>query len=359
MLSRLFNLSTALVLSPLLVLLVDYISCPAILETSTTSKGVSINELVARQTSPLGTYKGHQVYISIDSIGNDGYLSYVHDSPNALVISLFKSSDSSKVRDGALARAVLGKLQQVSPDEGRRLRVLFDQAGSRSAGSFLAGRLDMSPDQYRRFPIQHVFILLLEEGQSTMQGEIISKGIAKILQEAEQKYISALIIPCLGYNWADKNSIKFDKCFDPVFKSLSGACYPRYVYFSLYSDWPTFTLEEAVSTLNSNWANRVEDSFSRIPLPHRGELRTPLILLSLCLWVCSRYVRLTIKNFLILSVSFVGLAVGSGPPIDFLFLGYGSTLRFIARTIVLFVLAVGLPAFVNWNPRDIFTKNRS
>jgi hypothetical protein len=253
---------------------------------------------------------------------------------------------------------VLEKLMQISPNDGRRLRDLFDQIKGRSPGEILEFSLDVPEDQYYRFPIKHLFVLLIEQGDSGQSKDVISKGITGIIEKAERKNVSTLIIPCIGYNWANKNSIVFDDFFRPVFQSLTLASAPRQIYLSLYTNWPTFVLEQAVSSLNGIWKENFQASYGRIPVPYRANLRLILLLLSVCLLVCSFYAPLTFKNFLIIVSSFVGSAVGSNSLITFLTQGYDASFRIFVLAIVLIILAVGLPFFVHWNPKDIFGKGR-
>lgn len=343
---------------PIIVLVGDYFRFPAIVENRLLTENVNINSILANQVGRIGTFKAHQVFVAIDSIYNERYLSYIKGSPNALVISLYVYEYPERPTVGFLGRAVLEKLMQVSPNDGSRLRDLFDQIRGRSPGEILELALDIPEDRYYRFPIKHLFVLLIKEGNSGQSKDVISKGITGILEKAKRKNVSALIIPCLGYNWEDKNSISFDGCLGPVFRSLPIASAPRQIYLSLYTDWPTFALEQAVASLNGIWKENFQASYGRIPIPYRGDLRLILFLLSVCLLVCSFYAPLTVKNFLIIVSSFVGSAVGSGSLIAFVTQGYDAAVHLFVRAIVLIVLAVGLPFFVHWNPQDIFGKGR-
>src|SRR5262245_50334331 len=348
-----------LILLPLLVLLGDLLWFPLIFESRQLVNNIGIISLLKEQTIWLGTLRAHNIYISIDSIHNSKYLSYVEGPSDALAISHFVAGGASGSSVGALGQAVLEKLALVSPDDNRRLYNLLSHTDKGYAGEVLELALNIPREHYRRFPINHLFILLFEQGPSGGNKDVISKGIIEILDMADKENILTLIIPCLAYNWEDKNSLSFIDFFQPLFDSLSDTNGPRNIYLSLYTDWPTFTLEEAVTALNRAWENHSRGFSGHVPVLYRNDFRLTLLSLSLCLLVSSFFVPLAAKNYLIIVSSFTGSAVGAGKIIDFVTQGHSSTFHFFIQVSILAVLAVGFPFFVDWNPKNLFSKDRS
>lgn len=348
---------SALVLLPIMFLIGDYICFPALVENRMLTENVGITSIVKNQVVHLGTIKAHDVTVAIDKVDNDNYLNYVKGDSNALVIPLYVYEGSDESTIGTLGQAVLAKLMQVSLDDARELRDLFDQINGRSPGDVLELVLHIPQEQYARFPIKHLFVLLIGHGESRKNDGLISKGISDILLRAEEKNVSSLILPCLGYNWADKNSISFEGCFAPVFKSLPSGSAPSDIYLSLYTDWPTFVLERASVSLSRVWKSSYQQAnYGSTSLPYRGNLRLTLILLSMSLFVCSFAAPLTIKNFLIIAVGYIGFAVGSGSIVDSFTQGHDASVQFVARALVLVILALGFRHFVRWDPKEIFSK---
>jgi hypothetical protein len=117
-------------------------------------------------------------------------------------------------------------------------------------------------------------------------------------------------------------------------------------------------LEEAVTALNRVWAYQ-SGGFSALAFVlYRMDFRLTLLFLPLCLLVSSFFVPLTAKNYLIIVFSFIGSVVGAGRLIDFVAQGHGSTFRFLVQVIVTAVLSAGFPFLVNWNPKNLFSKER-
>lgn len=108
--------------------------------------------------------------------------------------------------------------------------------------------------------------------------------------------------------------------------------------------------------MNEAWIKTIEDARDPVPL-YRAEIRLTLIFLIVCLITCGFLVKYTVRTFLIVAVAFVTLAVGAKELLAFLSLDSGPIYGFFVRIGVLAVLALGFPAIVSWNPKDIFKHN--
>jgi hypothetical protein len=116
-------------------------------------------------------------------------------------------------------------------------------------------------------------------------------------------------------------------------------------------------LEEAIESLNSSWNNNFLKLGDKTSMLYRRDFRFTLLFLSLCLCVCSFYATLTLTNFFIISLSFVGIVLASNEFIDFFTQGYAPTVKFILQVIIWAVAAFGFRFIVNWNPQNIFKTN--
>jgi hypothetical protein len=340
-----------LIASPLLGLFFDFLLFPRVLESSTASPQLIINELLASRTVQLGTYMGHAFQVSMDDVSAEKFIGVPSQiASNAYVITLFKSE--GKLSQGALATAIMGRLQRVAPQENRRVRDILNSMASQPAGEVAEVVLNLSDTQFKQMPLRFLYLVLLDQGTTNEQRKTVSDGIAKVLRRATDQNISTLAVPCLGYNWTDKNSISFADCFSPLFTVASSSQSPRIVSISLYNRWPTATLEEAVSAINSLWSASSKAHW--VPPLYRGELRTILVALSLSLLVSSFYIPLTIKAFLIITTAFVGLAFSSSSIINLITFGSSTDVRELLRLAVLFILALSFPLIVRWSPKDLF-----
>ncbi len=339
---------------PFMVLIVDFITFPIVLESWTERNDASVASLLTHRVISLGTYRAHQIKVSTDAVLSDKYLSYVIESPNALLISHFVDIESQEMSTGVLARAVLGKLRMVSPEDAQKLQDFLGEVGKRRPGETAQLSLNIPKDQYRRFPIDRLFLLLFDQGQPGKSIDALSRGMRDILKRAEDEGISTLVIPPLAYNPQSRGTLEFDDLFEALFASMPVTPTPRTILVSLYSEWPTFTLEEAFASLSRAWEKSFGASYGKVPVLFRGIFRVTLALLSVCLLVSSFYARLTAKNSLIITSVYIGWAVGSDRAIDFVSQGHGTAFHTLVQIALLVTLAVGLPFFVRWNPKSIF-----
>lgn len=344
------------VLIPAVILLLDFLVFPVILENRRTQKDANIVDLLVHQPQLLGTFKSHSVYVSLDDIRDLRYLNYLKQNGNALVISVFVDDDGS-ASGGALQRAVTSKLQSVSPADYRKFVDTMRQDRTFAPGVAVPFVLDIPTDKYHAFPIDQLLILGFESGH--IEDEEIKKGMLEVLNLAERQNVSNLVLPCLGSNWESKDSASFDRVFfNAFFDNLPASKNPQAIYLSLYSQWPSFELEEATASLNGAWSGTFQ-KVDKFPALYRRDFRLILLFLVLCLLVCSFFVTLTVRNFLIVSLSFAGAALGSNQLIDFFAQGYPTTVRFVLEIIVLMALAMGFPFIINWNPQEIFKRKEN
>lgn len=344
---------------PIIILIIDFLLFPTVIENFEQVSRIDIVSLLTDRVASLGIFRANQIHVAVDNIYDDRCLNYIKKFPNGLLISYF-IDDSSRLRAGPLGTAVLWKLSRVSPDDKIKLLDLLDQLSGRRPGEVVGLELSIPDEQFSQFPVDYLFIVLFEEGSSVSIGDrIISQAIAEVFSNAERKNISTLIIPCLGYNWEDKNSIKFDDLFHSVFESVKVLSEPRDIFFSLYSDWPTFTLEEAINSLNKEWERNIRASNVQFPVVYRARSRLTLLLLAVCLLASSFQAPLNLKNFLIITSSFIASVLALTNIVDFITQGYSANLRLLINTFVMILVATGFPFFIRWNPRDIFIKSKS
>jgi hypothetical protein len=294
--------------------------------------------------------------VSIDAINDPDYLSFLQGTPNALVISTFVGVDNA-YGSGALLSAVRRRLQEVSPSDDVALQSLFlEHLKGFYPGQLLTLPLHISAGKFPGFPLNYILMIALPVGHP--DSEDIQSGLKRVFQEAERLGIFNIILPTLATNWqsqTQKKKLSLGEFFGTLFESISSGEYPRQIYISLYKEWPTFQLENAAATLNEAWIRTTADATDVVPL-YRAEMRLTLIFLIVCLVTCSFLVRYTVRTFLIVAVSYVTLAVGSKELLTFLSLDSGPTYGLLIRVAFLAALALGFPAIVSWNPKDIFAQ---
>jgi hypothetical protein len=181
----------------------------------------------------------------------------------------------------------------------------------------------------------------------------LGPGIKSVLNVAQQQGVTNLVLPCLGVNWEFQPKITFSDFFKVVFDSLSATDRPLHLYLSLYRQWPSYLLEDALAGLNGSWEADLQKP-AAAPSLYRSDLRLTLVFLTLCIFVCSFFARLSVVNFLAIGLSFVGISLGAHQLIDRFAQGYSTTFRFFLQIASLMVLAFGFPFIVTWDVKSIF-----
>jgi hypothetical protein len=346
---------TLFVLAPVIFLFVDLISFPRLLNNKPILTNVRAVSLLAHGQTELGLFQAHEIYVSVDDIAAAGYLSLIKKGPTALVVSGFVD-DNGEVEIAALGDAVLKKLQVVSPADYHRALDLLQHSKHQRPGDILNIQLQIPAKAHSIFPIDDLYIALFTAG-SPVDPDELSKGITSAIVEAQARGVQNLVLPCLGRNWehsGDSNSLSFGDFFSSAFQSITTDSSTPSIHFSLYKEWPSFEIEDAVGSLNASWR---AVAFPKQPpsegLFYRANLRLTVIFWFVCLLVSSFYTLPTLKHFAIISVGYLGMAVGSDKLIDFMTQGRPQLGVYI-RVATLLILAVGFPVIVSWNPKDLF-----
>src|SRR5438093_5804201 len=136
---------TVFVLTPIVLLVAEFFSFPALFENKPTIKSINLMSLLASGGSQLGIFRAHRTYVSLDDIAATDYLYKLRDARNALLISGFKHEDRS-VSVAALGGAVLKKLQAISPADYHSVLEQWLQKTHLRPGEVLITKLEVPAD---------------------------------------------------------------------------------------------------------------------------------------------------------------------------------------------------------------------
>ena len=316
---------------------------------SASKRAVSVADLLVRRAVPAGAYQGYRIYLTLDDLADPRSFAGRQGSGNALAISHFVDPEIGDSATGALGRAVLGRLLEVSPDDRGALWAILQGMQRHAPGDVVDLALHVPQRLWARFPFDLLFVVALDQDVSD---ETLDRALANLFRKVEQRQVSRLVLPCLGYRWNQPRP-DFANWFGRVFAAVRPTAQPREIDLSLYPRWPTFALEQAVSALNAappaEW-----DPGGEARLPYRKDLRLGLLLGTLCLYVCSFRVPITWKNFVLIALGCGGLFAGSLGPLEALTRGLDDGRRFGIQALVWLVIAVFFPIFARWNPAKLF-----
>jgi hypothetical protein len=209
------------------------------------SQNSILGSLLTQNTVLLGKLHDRTFHVSLDDIESDGYLRYIDQGQNALVISVYDDG-----ADSALRRAVLMRLRETSPEDYEKVHTQLVDSRDLQVGSVLQFALSIPQANRHLFPVDYLIAVVFKKGPS---GEDGFEWVAPVCQIAANHFASNLIVPCLGRNWRDKRTIEFDEFFSAFLGRIPSGDRPQNVYFSLYAAWPSFELEDASDSLNRVW----------------------------------------------------------------------------------------------------------
>lgn len=222
-----------------------------VMPRGTSLRSVPLTELLSRRFLSLGTLKSYRLNASIDDIASDHYLKHLKEGRNGLVISAYEGSTRHGIRSrwaGELLSAVLTQLRQLSPNDYKNVSSRFNHDEDLDAGTVLPFQLTIPTATRRQFPVDDLMVAIFDRVNS--RNEDFS-WVETVFELAAKQNTSSLIVPCLGRNWRDRNTIAFQDFFASLIARMPTGRPHADVYFSLYSQWPTFEIEDAVKSLNA------------------------------------------------------------------------------------------------------------
>jgi hypothetical protein len=340
---------------PIAILCLDFLFYPTFFEGYEDLIDIDIARLVTEKDLLLGTFRAHSIRVSMDKdIQERDYLTHLKTNNNALVVSVFVDDDGHVVA-GGLVNTVVKTLRASYPQDAQLITDVLNEQNRIHLGQVVPFELHTSMQRRENLPVKYVMLVPLPYSDPEESKKRLPDGLAQALQQAEEKHVSNVIVPCLGTNWGNKNSIGLDDFFSAFFSTIPTSTSPQNIYLSFYNEWPTFYLEAAVSSLNANWHRNFAATYRNFPSLYQREFRLMTTFLFLCLLVSSFSVRMTPKNWLIVSATFVGLGTAlEGGVINQFRQALSPAWGLVFETSTLAGLAILFRYIVTWNPKNVF-----
>lgn len=340
---------------PLLLLGFDFITSPRVYHERRLREALAVNDLIEQRVIELGVVHAAGVFAAFENLAASKSLDYLEKrGTSALVISVF--AKNGKLWEGQLARTVQQRLLGLSVETHQHVSDFFEALAQRDVGAVAHIPLNLPPAARAMFPIDHLIVVVFERGPSSNYS--LEDVLPLVLSTARTADVEALVFPCIGYQWQAKNSLTFDQVLKPLFAAMDTSEGSMDIFISLYSLWPTFVLEEAVSSINHAWRGLAEAE-SWLAMLHRGKYRVLLVLLSVCLAASTRQVQGTWKSFLLISAAYLGLGAGFAELVEFLAPNYSALIGDTLLVAGWLVLALGFPVFLRWDVKEAFKKIRT
>lgn len=353
-------LSLVLIVSPLIFLLGDFMRFPVLLNgCSAKTAPVTVQGLFQTQTASQGTFQGHHVLISLDSIEDSHYLSFLKTHPTALAVAV-DHENPSKPYWGGLIRAVLRKLDSISPSDAAALRQVITGREPVS-GEVVSLPLHIPSEKFAAFPVDQLYVIGIksrtgDNGQGKdQQLAILANGMRALMGEADRDKIENLIVPCVGVDPRDDQTVQYEEYFPAVFKPLGLSGRPRYIYLSVYQDLVDSYGQPQLAAIESSWSKACDEARKESVLV-REQLRLVIAALFIALIVSSTHVKINVKTFLIIAGAFLGLGVGAMQLAGFFIQDWDVAYRLVVYVGLMLFLAIAFPFLSKWNPGKIFGK---
>jgi hypothetical protein len=217
---------------------------------------VDVQSLLQGRTVAIGSVNSIELAATLETLEGKGGLSYLEGKAvNGLVVSIFVDQeadprDLSHVKPGVLFRTIADRLKIVAPDAHRKFEDLLNQFIPAKTGDVAGFDLNLPSKARESFPIDRVIVVVFAMGRSNESTEFLDSAFAAVIADARKARLDTLVVPCIGHQWMDKNSLTFDDLFRAFFRTLDRSSGPLRISLSLYSGWPSFVVQDAVATLN-------------------------------------------------------------------------------------------------------------
>lgn len=346
---------------PLIVLAIDFAVSPFVYHTRFHSQAPQIEVLIEQSPVYLGRYKGHEIFVSFDDLSNDDALEvFSHDTKHrlGLVIGHYLTHQGVASQTGATGRSVRNLLNRRSPRLGERFQDFLEEAANFSPGTALSFAVDEGHEgACQECTIQNVFVILVQpiDDQETVK-EQMSEGLQQTFASAEQLQLGSILVTTIALDPTYDRSILPEDFFNVLFGSIEQGNYPQRVYLGFYKRWPNDFVKKITTALNRVWHEQAgEDSGFSSGL-YRFDFRLSMVLLSLCLLVCSTKTSLSLKNVIIISGAYLGIVFGGFPIFKPFLADFDPDIELAAMVIIQIILAVGFPYIVQWDPKGLFSR---
>jgi hypothetical protein len=183
-------------------------------------------------------------------------------------------------------------------------------------------------------------------------------ALTRSLTISQRAGVANVVMPPIGVRLDDhgNNALSLSTFFKTFFSAVPVADHPDSIYLSLHKSWPSFELEAAIQALNAAWQQAVSDKDGDYVL-YRRDIRMVLAALLICLLACGFRVTYSLKNFLIITLTFVGFGIGANKWVEPLATEQSPNVQLLVQIIILIALAAAFPIIVTWNPKDVFGKD--
>jgi hypothetical protein len=344
---------------PLLFLLVDFWQYPGLKHSQMVANSVTSRDVASQAAVYIGRLKGHRILVSSDDIYDRQSFEDLQGKNVGLIIPHYLTKIGIATQSGSLGRGVLARLAQLGSHQKEKFDSFLRNATSGSvAGQIREYALENEKGVSSLLPFSHIYVVLLgaEDPPETHLANV-TKALKDIMVKSKQKGQTALIVPCLTIDPRYRNSIEPKKFFTSVFTEAPLDAQPPTLRLSLYSRWKTAFQSKVLNALSTAWQDQFNTMPSTVQTLYYPRPRSTLLILSLCLGVCSIFIPLSFRNTIIIISGFLLIVITAVAVMAMQFGHYSRDLLFVATLVVLIGAAVFFPFLGHWNPKDIFDKH--
>jgi hypothetical protein len=213
---------------------------------------IAATTLVEKRFVNIGKVGSNSVSVALEDLTNETSLGYLSNAPVGLVISIFLDSEeeNDQPEEGQLARAICERVEKASHPVGVAVKNWIDHLRSSEPGDVVGIDLHLNASERAKFPVDRLIAVIFRKGNSSESAGFLKHSMANVLADAKHNGLAAIVVPCIGYRWDEKNSLEFDDLFGPLFNALDRSRQSLKVFISLYEMWPSMVIESAVRSIN-------------------------------------------------------------------------------------------------------------
>jgi hypothetical protein len=334
---------------------------PDILENRVELEALSAKDLVNGEPITLGKYYLQTLRVSFGRFADESYMRRLGSRVNGLAIAAFPPSGNASVGVGSAAVASLAAL---APTDAAELANLIQNAPTLAPGQVQILTLRKPHASGAFLGIDVILVLRAERGDGREAKEALAAGLREIVQAAETRSLTGLLLPALTVAPDEQGSPSFDDFFRALFESLQASRSPHLIDISFFDGWENKSIQSATAAFNAAWQAKIQERRNILANLYHFQARLLLVGMAICFIASGRHIRLDLRSAIIVASGYTLMLLGAFKSVEtileiFGVSGTGDGTKNLALIVIAFFLAIGFPYVVRWSVKELFNDGKS
>jgi hypothetical protein len=340
-------------LIPLALLAADSLFFPVLWENRVVTERVDVRGLIEGKIYSVGRYRQHPLTLSAGRIEDRKYSERL-GKIDAIAITVYSESPDNSLGIGGHGHALMSVLDK---NDASALTELLDHTKSLAPGRIQSYPLDSQVTAGPLRDLRLILILRAVPGDDSAAKDALRTGLPELLDEAQKKNVSHLLLPTLTV-FPSAGTPTFDDFFGYLFDALAQKPDRTAIDLTLWDQLPTREFEDAVASFNAHWQRSREAAPGYLSNIYRFQIRLILIGLIVGLLSSARRIDLSPRSVLIIGSSLALYLLGTFKAVEALAVGFEAEIQHVVMVLLTIVLAALYPQAIKWSAHDLFEEKK-